>query len=103
MLNLKVIIHTTVVVKHTTIVVAERTAEVVAVHTTKEVDRIITEEVDRITTEEVIVRIITEEGIILVNHIVVGEWAVGTTSKGQAATEQQLKAVESLQHLRQRV
>jgi len=85
-LNLKVIIHTTVVVKHTTIVVAERTAEVVAVHTTKEVDRII-----------------TEGGIILVNHIVVGERAVSTTSKGQAAIEQQLKAVESLQHLRQRV
>ena len=102
MLNLKVTIHTTVVVKHTTIVVAEhttivvaeRTAEVVAVHTTKEVDRI--------TTEEVIVRI-TEEGIILVNHIVVVERAVSITSKGQAATEQLLKAVESLQHLHQRV
>jgi len=101
-LNLKVIIHTTVVVKHTTIVVAERTAEVVAVHTTKEVDRIITEEVIVRITEEAIARI-TEGGIILVNHIVVGERAVSTTSKGQAAIEQQLKAVESLQHLRQRV
>lgn len=99
-LNPKVIIHTVRVVKYTTTVVAERTA--VVVERTAVVVEPTTEVVANHITEEVIERI-TKEDISLVNHIVVGERVVSTTSKVQVVTEQQLLVVVLLQHLHRHV